>query len=716
MKILCKIVTFSTCMLFVTSVQSQVTVSSNLASASAEFVGWNGSGTAKPLDIKNNSSTPNNIDFYINSTKFLQVLTGGDLNIVANNKGYKINNDYVLWNNGISSSIFVGYLAGTTGGNNTFLGSSAGHLNGGSNNTYIGYTAGFTSAGANAYQNTAVGSQALNQTQAYGGSALGFNAAFSNVYGCSLTAVGEDALHDNYSGNDNCAFGHDAMTKNISLHDNVALGAHSLSSQDYAGNVSSYNVAVGNSALLNNNPNSNSNGLKNSAIGHKAGQSNITGSNNSFLGFQADVGISNLNNATAIGANAQVVTDNTMILGDPTVQVGIGMSGISSGPLATLHVYRNPVGHTTHPTAAFIENNDLDVIPQYAIGLYATTYNRNPTNYGVWGEAINAEFNIGGLLFANQHALGNIGVKGYTDNGRDYNVAVWGDASNDRERAGFNVGVYGEAATNFIWAPPAGAGSWAGYFNGDLGFTGNFGMPSDSTLKTNISTIKNAGDLLNKLSSHTYYYDTVRFADHINFSKTLQFGLLAQDVESVVPNLVMNSTLPPKVDSLGNILVPSTPVKMINYIGFIPLLIQSHNEQSQKIDSLVTKLDSLVTLIGDLQQVVMNCCNAGGVGFRSINNTQSIELNSANSIILNQNDPNPFIEQTTITYTLPEEVQKAQLLFHDNNGKILKTVVINERGDGQLIVYASNLSNGIYSYSLIADGKLIDTKKMVCSK
>jgi len=56
---------------------------------------------------------------------------------------------------------------------------------------------------------------------------------------------------------------------------------------------------------------------------------------------------------------------------------------------------------------------------------------------------------------------------------------------------------------------------------------------------------------------------------------------------------------------------------------------------------------------------------------------------------------------------------EAQLLFYDINGRIIKQVDISERGDGKLTVYGENLQNGIYTYSLIADGKLIATKKMV---
>ena len=38
---------------------------------------------------------------------------------------------------------------------------------------------------------------------------------------------------------------------------------------------------------------------------------------------------------------------------------------------------------------------------------------------------------------------------------------------------------------------------------------------------------------------------------------------------------------------------------------------------------------------------------------------------------------------------------------------------IDERGASKLTVYGENLKSGIYTYSLIADGELIATKKMV---
>lgn len=126
-----------------------------------------------------------------------------------------------------------------------------------------------------------------------------------------------------------------------------------------------------------------------------------------------------------------------------------------------------------------------------------------------------------------------------------------------------------------------------------------------------------------------------------------------------------------------------------------------------------------------LKQVVSQCCAAGtlqGGGLRnsnqngndevgkSITNKITVELENTNSIILNQNDPNPFAEQTKITWTIPSDNNSmdANLFFYDRNGTVFKTVKIEQTGYGELTVYASNLSSGVYTYTLSVNGKLID--------
>ncbi len=65
---------------------------------------------------------------------------------------------------------------------------------------------------------------------------------------------------------------------------------------------------------------------------------------------------------------------------------------------------------------------------------------------------------------------------------------------------------------------------------------------------------------------------------------------------------------------------------------------------------------------------------------------------------------------------IPISFSEAKIIILDGQGSILKVFKINYSGKGELIVFSENLSNGVYSYSLLVDGNIIDTKKMVRSK
>ncbi len=101
--------------------------------------------------------------------------------------------------------------------------------------------------------------------------------------------------------------------------------------------------------------------------------------------------------------------------------------------------------------------------------------------------------------------------------------------------------------------------------------------------------------------------------------------------------------------------------------------------------------------------------------YKSLSSTTltDVELSNKNTVVLFQNVPNPFAEQTSISYYLPDNIQRAQILFFEQSGKIIKTVDLTEKGKGVLNVFANDLSNGMYTYSLIIDGQTIETKKMI---
>jgi hypothetical protein len=88
-------------------------------------------------------------------------------------------------------------------------------------------------------------------------------------------------------------------------------------------------------------------------------------------------------------------------------------------------------------------------------------------------------------------------------------------------------------------------------------------------------------------------------------------------------------------------------------------------------------------------------------------------LSKTNTIVLNQNVPNPFSESTVITYSIPKVFSKAQIIFSTITGEVIKTADIKKAGKGQVNVFASDISSGIYTYTLVVDGKQIETKKMI---
>jgi len=84
---------------------------------------------------------------------------------------------------------------------------------------------------------------------------------------------------------------------------------------------------------------------------------------------------------------------------------------------------------------------------------------------------------------------------------------------------------------------------------------------------------------------------------------------------------------------------------------------------------------------------------------------------------LSQNYPNPFNPSTKIDYDV-SKTSNIQVKVFDISGREVVSLVNNYQSPGKYAVNfnASNLSSGIYFYSLISDGQKIDTRKMVLLK
>jgi len=380
--------------------------------------------------------------------------------------------------------------------------------------------------------------------------------------------------------------------------------------------------------------------------------------------------------------------------------------------------------HNGDVTSTVFSNFDKRSLYSICDGYSLSNELQGVTNIGGDFEATNSEvINIAvrGRTGVNStvETYGMFGTGGHFEslNSTKQNIGVYGGVN--VKGSDINYGVYGYVpASSCTTGGPCLAA--AGFFNGDVFCTSGNYWASDVNLKQNLQPIQNALSIVNSLVPQTFDYRTAQFPS-ITLPEGNQGGLIAQEVQAILPNLVHTFKIPASIDSTGNIDTTGSNASFlsVNYVGLIPYLIGAVKEQQLKIDSLKTNDSLLMSRMDQLEDLINNCCS-GSTSRNTIpgnsSNSIDVSLSSESTIILNQNYPNPFAEQTRITFTIPENISEAKIIFFDNSGKVLQTVNINERGMGSINVYAEKLSSGIYSYTLIADNKVIDTKKMVCTK
>jgi len=83
---------------------------------------------------------------------------------------------------------------------------------------------------------------------------------------------------------------------------------------------------------------------------------------------------------------------------------------------------------------------------------------------------------------------------------------------------------------------------------------------------------------------------------------------------------------------------------------------------------------------------------------------------------LAQNYPNPFQKVTNIEYYIPAATKEAIIQITNMEGKQIGEVKLVDSGHGLLTVDANTYSTGTFFYTLILDGEVTGTKKMILTK
>ncbi len=564
-------------------------------------------------------------------------------------------------------------------------------------NTAVGYEAlrGSLSPGNNTGRyNTAVGDMAIkNNTTGSDNSALGVWALRSNTTGIFNTAVGSIALVSNNTGNRNTALGRAALSNNEAGSENTAIGAFALNrnkGNDRSTAIgyqamrnadsrtigrSTFNTAVGYQALQGSGNSSANTGRFNTAVGGKALLNNTTGSSNTAVGNQALGNNTSGNWNTAIGRNA--LPNNTT--GSENTSIGESSGG---------------------------EHSNISI--STFIGVFARASADNLSN--VTGIGYNARPNASNRVRIGNASVAQIG--GFTG---------WSNVSDAKYKSNIEENVPG---LEFVLrlrpvTYNMDAHKLAAHLGEDMRRDEDGHMklaePSEAERKARNekSAILYSGFLAQEVEQAArelgYEFSGVDVPKHEEDFYSLRYA------EFVVPIVKAIQEQQAQIETLS-------PEGMDELLGKVDAL-EAHNallvaeQEALRAENhqIRAQMKDILELLADLGVEIRQCCDGGtgGMGPEQVYQPDANQLPTEERARLEQNAPNPFQENTLIRYYLPVNSGQARITLSDLGGNTVKSFPLSGYGHGQILINGGTMKAGTYVYTMIVDGRQVESKRMV---
>ena len=162
-------------------------------------------------------------------------------------------------------------------------------------------------------------------------------------------------------------------------------------------------------------------------------------------------------------------------------------------------------------------------------------------------------------------------------------------------------------------------------------------------------------------------------------------------MEKIFPELITEVNKP--VFAKDGKVIEIFKFKTIDYMGMISILAGGIKELHAKVEAL----EKIIASKGE--PTVARLASESAV-------------ENSTGAFMQQNIPNPFSDQTTISYQLPEEITSAEIIVFDLNGRLIKTYSVN-KNQSQLTIRASEIGSGLFIYSLVQNGQELLSKKMI---
>jgi hypothetical protein len=263
--------------------------------------------------------------------------------------------------------------------------------------------------------------------------------------------------------------------------------------------------------------------------------------------------------------------------------------------------------------------------------------------------------------------------------------------------------------------------------------TSAWATTSDARVKKDVETLGEGSlERILKLRPVTYgWKDAYRAANPV--LKEHNTGFLSQELEQVFPNMVEQV-----VERFGNETI--TDFRLMNLSDLPVHLVKAIQELKIELDEKgVANTDSLEavmaaqqaeiaalnaknTLVERQLAEILSRLNAFDTDLQQCcfehsevtSDERPVTSGLTGAPKLEQNIPNPFHENTTIKYYLPNGMRTASIVITDLSGVQLKTFDLGgTKGFGQVLISGGAFAAGTYIYTLTVNGKVVDSKRMV---
>lgn len=386
---------------------------------------------------------------------------------------------------------------------------------------------------------------------------IGHQTGNNTTIGKYNSMIGYQAGYTNTSGSNNIFFGYKAGYLNVTGGNNVFIGTESGYSNQYTfqstyvGYRAGYEISGAGNTLLGSMAGESGGGGNNTFIGTSAGRL-ATGGNNTFVGHWAGYGFPDENQGVRNTYIGQSVGSKTTT-GSYNVMLGFNAGYLNyEGSRNTFLGY--DAGRNIHQGSGniFIGHEAGKSIDGISDRLIIENTDLDSTQAMIYGDFNKNHLRLNGNIGINYNAYNNYGLIVDIPDGQTSTYTLW---------------IYGDANSS--------GGSWL--------------TSSDKRFKNDIQPFNGALDKVKKLRGVSYYWNRDDFPDR-KFKEGKQVGVIAQEVEEVIPELV--STGP-------------DGYKAVDYAKLAPVLIEAIKEQQEYIENLESKNKQMEERLRKLEEAVL---------------------------------------------------------------------------------------------------------------